>query len=147
VVTYYEILEVSESASKDTIRAAFRALSKKYHPDNKKTGDAEKFRLLNEAHECLTDETKRRFYDGELYKSRMADTGGAATGTRTARQSAEGVTPQTAFDPSKGVEALLTLGQVALRQYGVDPVLVGVFQQMQPNLHEFAVQAIRRLAQ
>ena len=32
-MTYYEILEVAETASEDVIRMAYKALAKKYHPD------------------------------------------------------------------------------------------------------------------
>ena len=32
-MTYYEILEVAETASEEVIRMAYKALAKKYHPD------------------------------------------------------------------------------------------------------------------
>ncbi|MBO5927396.1 MAG: molecular chaperone DnaJ [Clostridia bacterium] len=62
---YYEILGVSKNASQDEIKKAYRTLVKKYHPDlhpNDKEC-AEKFKELNEAHEVLSDETKRKNYD------------------------------------------------------------------------------------
>jgi DnaJ-class molecular chaperone len=132
--TYYEILEVSELASVETIRAAFRALSKRYHPDNKKTGNAEKFRLLSEAHEHLVDAEKRKHYDSVLLASRKPPT----------RSKSKKAT-QPAFDPEKGVEALFTLGNVALRHYGVDPMLVSVITQVQPDLEKLAVEGIKRV--
>ncbi len=33
MVNYYEILEVSQKASKEVIEKAYKALAKKYHPD------------------------------------------------------------------------------------------------------------------
>ena len=33
---YYEILEINKGASEDVIKAAYKALAKKYHPDNNK---------------------------------------------------------------------------------------------------------------
>ncbi|MEA3370469.1 MAG: DnaJ domain-containing protein, partial [Campylobacterota bacterium] len=39
-LSYYEILEVSQSADKTTIKKAYRAMAKKYHPD-KNAGDAD----------------------------------------------------------------------------------------------------------
>ena len=61
---YYAILEVSPSASLEVIRASYRALGKRYHPDNRETGDAERFRLVKEALDVLSDEQKRAVYDG-----------------------------------------------------------------------------------
>jgi DnaJ family protein A protein 2 len=58
-------LGVSENASNDEIKKAYRALSLKYHPD-KTNGDAEKvkiFQKANEAYEILSDNDKRREYD------------------------------------------------------------------------------------
>jgi DnaJ family protein A protein 2 len=62
---YYNTLGVSENASNDEIKKAYRALSLKYHPD-KTNGDAEKvkiFQKANEAYEILSDNDKRREYD------------------------------------------------------------------------------------
>jgi molecular chaperone DnaJ len=64
-LSYYEILEVSQSADKSTIKKAYRAMAKKYHPD-KNPGDTEaeqKFKLCNEAYQCLSDEQQRSIYD------------------------------------------------------------------------------------
>ena len=64
-LSYYEILEVSQSADKTTIKKAYRAMAKKYHPD-KNAGDADaehKFKLCNEAYQCLSDEKQKSIYD------------------------------------------------------------------------------------
>jgi len=64
-LSYYEILEVSKSADKSTIKKAYRAMAKKYHPD-KNPGDEEaehKFKLCNEAYQCLSDEQQKSLYD------------------------------------------------------------------------------------
>jgi len=64
-LSYYEILEISQSADKATIKKAYRTMAKKYHPD-KNAGDADaehKFKLCNEAYQCLSDDQQRSVYD------------------------------------------------------------------------------------
>jgi len=64
-LSYYEILEVSQSADKSTIKKAYRKMAKMYHPD-KNPGDEEaehKFKLCNEAYQCLSDDKQKSIYD------------------------------------------------------------------------------------
>jgi len=62
---YYELLGIREGASADEIRAAYRRLASKYHPDrNPGNKEAEKkFRDLTQAYEILSDTEKRHQYD------------------------------------------------------------------------------------
>lgn len=62
---YYEILGVSKTADKDSIKKAYRKLAMQYHPDRNQ-GDKEaeeKFKQVNEAYEVLSDDEKRARYD------------------------------------------------------------------------------------
>ena len=59
----YETLGVNKSASKDEIKSVYRKLAKKYHPDNHETGNAEKFKEVQEAYDILYDDQKRSAYD------------------------------------------------------------------------------------
>lgn len=60
---FYEVLGVNKSASKDEIKSAYRKLAKKYHPDNKETGNEAKFKEIQEAYDILYDDQKRAAYD------------------------------------------------------------------------------------
>ena len=61
---YYAILEVKRDATADDIKATYRRLARKYHPDVSKEKDAEeKFKEMAEAYETLKDPEKRAAYD------------------------------------------------------------------------------------
>jgi curved DNA-binding protein len=62
---FYEVLGVDRNASEKEIRAAYRRLARKHHPDvnpNDKASEAV-FKEVNAAHEVLSDPEKRRKYD------------------------------------------------------------------------------------
>lgn len=73
----YEILEVSEKASKEVIDKAYHVLVKKYHPDlqqeEEKQNAEEKMKQINEAYEILSNEEKRREYDITLENERKQE--------------------------------------------------------------------------
>jgi DnaJ-class molecular chaperone len=58
---FYERLGVSRDASTEEIRRAYKDLARIKHPD--RGGDAEEFKQIQEAHEVLADEERRRMYD------------------------------------------------------------------------------------
>ncbi len=60
---YYEFLQISPSAEPDTIHRVYRFLATRFHPDNQQTGDAEKFFILKEAYDVLSDPQRRADYD------------------------------------------------------------------------------------
>lgn len=68
-MTYYDILEINEKASPEVIKASYRALAKKYHPDSYKGNATERDKtmaLINEAYNVLIDEEQRSRYDLKL---------------------------------------------------------------------------------
>src|SRR6478736_9000694 len=62
---YYKALGVAKTAKPAEIKAAYRKLARKYHPDANK-GDAsaeERFKEISEAYNVLSDEKRRKEYD------------------------------------------------------------------------------------
>ncbi|KAM8834455.1 dnaJ homolog subfamily B member 13-like [Synchiropus picturatus] len=61
---YYEILEINRSATDADIKNAYRRLAVKFHPTcNKDAGSIDRFCLLGEAYEVLSDLQKKALYD------------------------------------------------------------------------------------
>jgi curved DNA-binding protein CbpA len=63
--TYYDVLEIHPSASRAQVKAAYRALAKKYHPDRNAGNQVaeERFKAINAAYEVLYHPDKRYWYD------------------------------------------------------------------------------------
>ena len=82
---YYETLGVKKSASTEEIRKAFRKLARKYHPDVNPGDKAaeEKFKLLSEANDVLSDPKKRKIYDQLGYYSDNIDPAAAEAYARS----------------------------------------------------------------
>jgi curved DNA-binding protein CbpA len=70
--TYYEILKVNRRAAPEGVRAAYRRLAQKYHPD-KLPGNTDAVRvmaMLNEAYGVLSDPDRRARYDRRVEDER-----------------------------------------------------------------------------
>ena len=70
-VDYYELLQISPNAEPETIHRVFRIMASRYHPDNKETGDNEKFLLLTKAYAVLSDPARRASYES-LHRNQRA---------------------------------------------------------------------------
>lgn len=66
-IDYYEVLKIPKTATEKEIKQAYRKLAREHHPDlhqgKAKTEAEEKFKLINEAYEVLSDPEKRAKYD------------------------------------------------------------------------------------
>lgn len=66
--TFYDVLQVSPNADQEIIKAAYRSLVQRFHPDkNPDNPDAEQYlKIINRAYEVLSDPVKREGYDAAL---------------------------------------------------------------------------------
>jgi len=100
VKDYYKILGISEGATADEIKRAYRKLAREHHPD-RNPGNAqaeERFKEVQEAHSVLTDAEKRKQYD----RMRKHPFGGANGGFRG--------TPEEVFGNVGGFEDIFGTG-------------------------------------
>jgi DnaJ-class molecular chaperone len=81
--SFYNILGVTEKASKNDIKRAYRDLSLKYHPDRNcgNTDFNSKFQEINEAYETLSDDQKREGYDQSRRNPFMSMSSGGGGGS------------------------------------------------------------------
>ena len=86
---YYKVLGVPEHATQKEIKAAYRRLSKQYHPDQN-PGSEERFKEVSSAYDVIGDSEKRKQYDEMRRLGPMGFAGGG--GGFTAGPGAEGFT-------------------------------------------------------
>jgi curved DNA-binding protein CbpA len=68
---YYEVLQVSANAEPDTIHRIYRLLAQRFHPDNKETGNSDKFHQVHEAYTTLSNPESRARYDISYHQTRQ----------------------------------------------------------------------------
>lgn len=64
-LNYYEFLQISPNADHDTIHRVYRFLAGRYHPDNPRSGDVDKFNQLKTAYDVLSHPERRSEYDAK----------------------------------------------------------------------------------
>jgi len=70
-VDYYETLQISSNAEPETVHRVYRMLAQRFHPDNRETGNATRFREVTEAYEVLSDPARRAQYDVVYQRQRQ----------------------------------------------------------------------------
>jgi curved DNA-binding protein CbpA len=74
---YYDVLQITPTATFDQVHKAYRALAMQHHPDRNSTpGAGTAMAAINEAYAVLSDPSRRREYDRERMQAGSFDMGG-----------------------------------------------------------------------
>ena len=121
-MTFYAILGIPPDADEETIRTAYRALARQYHPDVGEGSSPEKFREVVEAYEILGDPERRHVYDLQL-------------GYHRARSGQ--IEPLTPVEPLRGVRHTYAGGQAVFgRNFHLSSYLDAVFEELLGSLDD-----------
>jgi molecular chaperone DnaJ len=111
---YYDILGVTRLSLEEDIKAAYKTLSKKYHPDKNPSKEAEdKFKDIAEAYETLSDSDKRKQYDSKMSFSLDYTRWGHAFGQSNATSFTRPVKPEAPKGNDLKATIPLTLEEIA----------------------------------
>lgn len=69
-IDYYEVLQVSSNAEPETIHRVYRLLAQRFHPDNRESGNEQRFQEVQEAYAVLSDPARRAQYDVQYERIR-----------------------------------------------------------------------------
>ena len=164
-MNHYERLKVTQDAPPEVIRAAYRALANRLHPDRSGAGNVtdaahEQMAALNAAYEVLIDPALRRDYDASLSTARNWQAAAADAALDQERDPSVGVVPGdltapvTAWAPEMKHVLVAGAGALLLAVVGVSwylradqatsPLDVAVSEQLGRQDNAAAIEAARR---
>ncbi len=113
-MNYYDLLEVSPTASDQVLRAAYKSLMQRYHPDkNQDNAQAtQQAAQLAQAYEVLSDPAKRAAYDAQLQAQELSMSASASPQSPSLRQSANPATGRRSASPSPASQPWYVWGLV-----------------------------------
>lgn len=131
--THYDNLKVTRNAPQEIIRAAYKTLSQKFHPDrNPGNADAARIMLIiNASHELLSDPVKRRAYDQWLAQQELVAT--QATNLNRQPRPTQRPTPTSTSTPNASVNGILLHGFRHWRWYGAAGLFVFIWATATPS--------------
>ena len=111
--THYDNLFVTRNAPVEVIRAAYRALAQKYHPDKSKSPDSERImKLVNEAWAILSEPTLKREHDQNLSSREGAATSCSRETARPERSDKSKRESTASYEPKSETEQQSLLTQL-----------------------------------
>lgn len=110
--THYDNLKVTRNAPPEVIRAAYKTLSQRFHPD-RNPGNPEAARIMtiiNASYEVLSNPEKRRAHDQWIAEQERGATDVDAAARRSSQSTSHARTSQPAASPVRGLEVAGHLG-------------------------------------
>lgn len=140
---FYELLGVARSADKKEIKAAYRALVKKHHPDvAAKAEDAKVFEEITAAYNTLIHPDKRRQYDVSLESRKPSAAQSLAFKFREFRQWLFSLSFIRMFFAGKRVSRDTKTADAAIRELPIDELIKRVIFSKNPYVQINAVRSI-----
>ncbi|MEQ1485162.1 DnaJ domain-containing protein [Methyloglobulus sp.] len=138
MTNYYEILEVSQKASQEVIRAVYKVLLHRYNVehDSEDQGEVQKLHNLNLAYDVLSDPDRREVYDHELNEARSAHNEVARTHNSN-ELAAENVTKSSKTNSNQVSNSPSILSRLKWNKWGwiisILVVVIVLISMVQPN--------------
>ena len=112
--THYDNLKVASNAPKEVIRAAYKALSQKHHPDRNGNSDESQraMKIINESYNVLSNEQRRKEHDDWIKKQTNQKSNNENTHANSAPSTPAGYMALSEFSKIKGINELKIIDMI-----------------------------------